>query len=172
MSKKQLSKLESSGLPSHTQQVFPLAKFSEGLPEGVSMCTLPSTCQSDLLNIMTTIERCTERLWDHRGEVLEIRHFLISGSWEEVEDTGEIVFVRRLILIDTDGKAYQTPSKPARQSFARQVARFAAQPFNILPPYDPPMLVSVEAEPSRDSNKGDWLHLVANIVTESSPAVQ
>jgi hypothetical protein len=160
MAKKSLEQQAKEALPSATQRQYPLARFSEGLPDGVHTCTLPSVTAEDLVRINMVIEGCTQRLWDMREQCIEVRDFIVYDSWEELPDTGEIVQVKRLVLISPNGDSWQTPSRPARQSFARQIARLAVYPANLLPPYDPPLLVQVKGEKSADRTKGDWLHLV------------
>lgn len=138
----------------------PLARFTEGLPPGWFFSSFPLTTPQEVARAMYEVEIAVHRLWDRRGTTLLVRDLAIVMSDEEDEETGEVKMVKRLVLWDHKGIGFQTPSKPARNSLGRQLARLAQPPFNLLPPYDPPLPVRVDACRSANAGKGDWLHLV------------
>lgn len=138
----------------------PLARFVEGLPPGWFFSSFPMATPDQVARAMYEVEIAVHRLWDRRGTTLLVRDVAIVMSDEEDEETGEVKMVKRLVLWDHKGIGFQTPSKPARNSLGRQLARIAQAPFNKLPPYDPPLPVRVDACRSANAGKGDWLHLV------------
>src|SRR5687767_3910526 len=138
----------------------PLARFVEGLPPGWFFSSFPMSTPEQVARAMYEVEVAVHRLWDRRGSTLLVRDVAIVMSDEEDEETGEVKMVKRLVIWDHKGIGFQTPSKPARNSLGRQLARIASPPFNKLPPYDPPLAIRVDSCKSANAGKGDWLHLV------------
>jgi len=142
------------------QPVNPLAAYSTGLPAGVHFASFPLASQEQQRAFLLELECAVNRLWDHVGGVLLVERIAITDGLEEREEDGELTQVKRLYLWTPAGIGYQTPSQPARQSLARQLARLAQLSPPVLPPYVPPLRVKIDRCPSQDRSKGDWLHLV------------
>lgn len=170
MPKKALAEMAKEALPSHSETVFPLAKFSEGLPLGFYFCTLPLETPEQQQQALYQIELATNRLIDVDGEVLHIRDVMVRNDWEEDPKTGEIVKVKRLFLFDSEGRGWSTPSEPARKSLARQLQRLAQLSVPRIPPYDPPLPILVRREKNRDTTKAPWLHLVVTADADITPS--
>lgn len=160
MAKKPLEIQAQEALQSHTEVTYPLARFFENLQEGYHLCTLPCTSLGELSRVNEIVERATEALVDHVGQVIPVENIIVVDSEMEDKKTGELLPCKRLILITPTGATLQTPSEHARHSLARQIRKLALAPFHRIPPYDPPLQVEAKLTPGRDRSKAPWLQLI------------
>lgn len=89
-----------------------------------------------------------EGLSDQVGKDLFLTGFIVQDVEKENEQTGEIICSKLITVIDKDGKAYATNSKPFLQSLKQ-----LKQVFNYDWTKDPVCVTIIQKKSSSSSNK-------------------
>ena len=94
-----------------------------------------------------------EGLSDQVGKDLLLVGYIVQDVEKENEETGEVVYSKLITVIDKDGKAYATNSKPFLQSLKQ-----LRQVFNYDWNKDPITVTIIQKKSNSSSNK--YLSLV------------
>lgn len=89
-----------------------------------------------------------EGLSDQVGKDLYLTGFIVQDVEKENEQTGEIILSKLIIVIDKDGKAYATNSKPFLQSLKQ-----LKQVFNYDWTKEPICVTIIQKKSNSSSNK-------------------
>lgn len=89
-----------------------------------------------------------EGLSDQVGKDLWLTGFIVQDVEKENEQTGEIICSKLITVIDSDGKAYATNSKPFLQSLKQ-----LKQVFNYDWAKEPVCVTIIQKKSSSSSNK-------------------
>lgn len=89
-----------------------------------------------------------EGLSDQVGKDLQLVGFIVQDVEKENEETGEIVYSKLITVIDKDGKAYATNSKPFLQSLKQ-----LKQVFNYDWNKQPITVTIIQKKSNSSSNK-------------------
>lgn len=89
-----------------------------------------------------------EGLSDQVGKDLWLTGFIVQDVEKENEDTGEIICSKLITVIDKDGKAYATNSKPFLQSLKQ-----LKQVFNYDWSKEPICVTIIQKKSNSSSNK-------------------
>lgn len=77
----------------------------------MSYCSMDVQSNADKIKAYNAMANCDEKLTDHVGECVDMRHVYVEAIQCVDEKTGESVVCPRIVIIAKDGRTYQAVSK-------------------------------------------------------------
>ena len=92
-----------------------------------SYCSLSAETDADKIRVYNAMANADEKLTDHVGETIDMKHVYVEAIECADEKTGEIQICPRIVILTADGKTYQAVSKGVFGSL-RQIFQIFGDP--------------------------------------------